>query len=246
MENRILGCLDCNKLFCQTNYDSYPAYEFDAESKSFKEKEMDDEKSFRKDHESHRIIELHEIKDSLCSHYPYWEPIREDYMLFTDGKKNYTVRRWRKDINEPLKYEIVNCMIEFSKPTLQAQSEDLRRQMLADIKRLKLDRNKIEEFVEHYEDFISNISLNDVFECGFSSNDPMVTYASLKDEIMESFLQTCSSYFSDDRIDILRKYIRENSEYDDVMNIIIKRHFQLIDNNTFNNQSSSPIMNSMN
>ncbi len=161
MEDRILGCLDCNKLFCPTSYDSYPAYEFDAESNSFKEKEMEDEKSFFHDHESHKIVELHAVRDSLCSHYPYWEPIREDYMLFTDDRNNYyTIRRWRKDINEPLNYEIVNYKIQLTEPTLQVQSKDLKRQMLADTRRLKLDKNKVEEFVKHYEDFVSNISLN--------------------------------------------------------------------------------------
>lgn len=247
MKNRILGCLDCNKLFCQTDYDSYPAYEFDAESKSFKEIEMDDEKSFRNDHKSHKIVELYPVKDSLFSHYAYWEPMREDYMLFTDGSKNYTVRRWRKNINEPLNYEIVKHKIEITEPTLRVQSKDLKRQMLADIKRLKLDKNKVEEFVKHYEGFVSNISLNDVLECGCSSSDPMVTYASLKDEIMESFLQTCCSYFSGDRIDVLRKYIKENTEYNDVMNIVIERHFQLVENNISNNSNnSSSIMNSVN
>ena len=246
MEDIILGCLDCNKLFCQTSYDSYPVYEFDAQSKSFQEKETDDKESFIKAHESHKIVELYAIKDSLCSHYPYWEPIREDYMLFTDGNNYYTVKRWRKDINEPLNYEIVNYKIQFTEPVLQVQSKDLRRQMLADIKRLKLDRNKVEEFIERYEDFVSKISLNDVLECGFSSDDPMVTYASLKDEIMESFLKTCHSYFTDDGINILRKYLRENSEYDDVMNIIIKRNFKLIKNNNYDNYNPSSIINSMN
>lgn len=245
MENKILGCLDCNKVFYPSNHDSCPAYEFDDESNSFEEKEMDDEKSFLYKHESHKIIELYEVEDSLCSHYPYWEPIREDYMLFTDGNNYYTVKRWRKNINEPLNYEIVDYYIKFSEPVLQVQSKDLRRQMLTDIKRLKLDKNKVEEFVKHYEEFVSNISLNDVLERGCSSDDPMITYASLKDEIMESFLKTCYSYFSDDGIAVLRKYIRENSEYNDVMNIVIKRNFQLIHNTNYDNYRSS-VINSLN
>ncbi len=82
-----------------------------------------------------------------------------------------------------------------------------------------------------------------MLECGCSSSDPMVTYASLKDEIMESFLKT---YFSGSAIDVLRKYMHENSEYNDVMNIKIERHFKLIENSAYKNNNHSSIMNSMN
>jgi len=87
---------------------------------------------------------------------------------------------------------------------------------------------KVNEFIKCYEDFISGIELNDVMECGLSACDPTVSYAALKTEIMETFINDYCPYFSSDVIlGDLRIFMRDNSEYDDVMNLRIKRCFQL-------------------
>jgi hypothetical protein len=227
MENIILRCFQCNELFCPTRYDSYPSYNFNGDNYIFKEIKHDDIGEFKNSHSGHRVEELQVINGSFCSHYEYWEPIREDYLKITDNSEIYTVRRWRKYINEPLKYQIVNFDIIYSKPILEIQSDDLEKQMIADADRFKFTKTNIIEFINLYETFVSRLELDNVIECGFSVNDPMVSYAKLEDEIRETFLNHCRNRFNETEINNLRMFIGENSEYDDVINIQIIRPFYL-------------------
>jgi hypothetical protein len=227
MENVILRCLQCNELFCPTRYDSYPSYEFNGDSYIFKETKHDDIGDFKNSHSGHKIEELHVIKGSFCSHYEYWEPIREDYLKVTDNIEIYTVRRWRKYINEPLNYQIVNFDIIYSEPILETQSDDLEKQMIADANKFKFTKTNIKEFTNLYKTFVSRLQLDNVIECGFSVNDPMTSYASLKDEIRETFFNHFCNKFNETEIKNLRMFISENSEYDDVANIRVIRPFYL-------------------
>jgi len=224
----ILRCLHCNELFRPTEYDSKPAFHFDDESGLIMETEMDDLRAFMKEHEGHKIVELHMIDGSLCSHYAYWEPIREDYLQVTDGVRVYTIKRWRSDINDPLKYEIINARIELRKPILRVQSVELMKQMIADARMLKLDEEEIKKFVQRFESFVPNVELADTIECGFSTDDPMVSYVALDDRNMEEFLSQCRSLFTDEELKRLRVFINANSEYNDVMNVLVIRDFQLV------------------
>jgi hypothetical protein len=245
MENVILRCLQCNELFCPTRYDSYPSYNPNGDNDLSKERKHDDLGDFKNHHNEHKTEELQIIKGSFCSHYEYWEPIREDYLQVTDGSEIYTVRRWRKDINEPIKYQIVNFDIIFDKPVLGVQSDDLEKQMIADADRFKFKKTNIKKFIKLFKAFVSRLELDNVIECGFSVDDPMTSYAKLKDEIGEAFLNHCQNKFSETDINSLRMFISENSEYDDVMNIEVIRPFYLkplnkrLKNNLYNNKTKS-------
>lgn len=227
MENVILRCLQCNELFCPTRYDSYPSYNLNGDNDTLKEIKHDDLGNFKNSHNGHKIEELQVIDGSFCSHYEYWEPVREDYLQVTDGSEIYTVRRWRKYINEPLKYQIVNFNIIISEPILEVQSDDLEKQMIADADRFKFIKTNIKKFIRLFKTFVSRLELDNVMECGFSVNDPMTSYAKLKDEIRETFLNHCRNKFNETEVKNLRMFISENSEYDDVINIQVIRPFYL-------------------
>jgi len=227
MENVIFRCLQCNEIFCPTRYDTYPSYDIDVGNGTLKEVKRDDFSDFKITHKGHKIEELQVIKGSFCSHYAYWEPVREDYLQVTDGFEVYTIRRWRKHISEPLKYQIVNFDIILGNPILEIQSSDIEKQMMADTDRFMFTKAKIKKFVKLFKSFVSRLRLDDVLECGFSVDDPMLSYARLNDEVRETFLDNCHSKFNETEIENLRAFINENSEYDDVINIRLLRPFYL-------------------
>jgi len=134
----ILACTKCKEAFYPTIYDSYPVYDLNGESKSFIEKDNDDKAQFLDLHKDHRITQLQVVDDSFCSQYSYCDIVREDYFIST----TYTLSRWRKNINEPLRYQIIDAHIEFGKPVIQVQSDELKRQMLAEPSKLKLNERK--------------------------------------------------------------------------------------------------------
>jgi len=242
MENIILRCLQCNELFYPTPYDFYPSYEFE-DKDILKEIKHNDLGDFKNYHNGHKIEELQVVNGSFFSHYAYWEPVREDYLQITDGSEFYTVRRWRKYISEPLRYQIVNFDIICSEPILEIQSIDLEKQMIADADRFRFTKTNIKRFIKLFKTFVSHLELDNMVECGFSVNDPRVSYAKLKDEVRETFLNHYSYKFSANDIRNLRVFISENSEYDDVINIQIVRPFYLKplskSFNTINTQSTS-------
>lgn len=227
MEDIVLRCLQCNKLFCPTQFDNYPSYHYDQESDEFIEIECDDLSEFKDNHEGHNIVELHIIEGSFCSQYAYRDPIREDYLLASDGNEIYTIRRYRRNINEPFKYQIVNMELVFGKPFVKIQEADLRDQMIIDSPRYGFSREKIKIFVRLYRSLISRIELEDLEYTGFSFENPMISYAKLKDKVKEEFLDRCKSIFDEKEIESLRRFIDENSEFDDVMNVKITRPYTL-------------------
>lgn len=224
----ILRCMQCNELFRPSSYDSQPIYHFDEKSGSVREVEMNDLDNFMTQHQGHEISRLRIVDGSLCSHYSYWEPVREDYLQATDGIQVYTVKRWRNNVNMPLKYEIVDARIKLDEPAFQAQTVDLKRQMIADAETLGLSEYKINEFAKKFEDLVSQVELCDVIELGSSLDDPMVSYAALEDSVIEGFLKRCSQVFDNEEIQRLRVFIHRNLEYGDVMNILVMHPFRLL------------------
>lgn len=227
MENILLRCTTCNELFYPTRYDKYPSYSFNESDKSFRENENNDLYVFNVEHKDHNISELRIVENSFCSNYAYWKVIREDYLRAEDDLKTYTIRRWRNTIDEPLKYEIINYDIVYGKTKLEMQYIDIKRQMIADLKIYKFDTSVAETIISLYENFVSQITLDDIIECGFSINDPMVSYAKLNDESKTNFLKYCEDTLSFQQIKMLEQFIDNNSEYDDVMNIKIIHSFWL-------------------
>jgi len=227
MENIIIRCLQCNELFCPTEYDTFPSYSYDRETDDFIEIECDDLTEFKDAHRNHDTVKLYVVEGSFCSQYAYWEPIREDYFLASDGTEIYTIRRYRTHINRPLKYQIVDFEIVFGKPIVKVQEADLKAQMIIDSKIYGFSKEKIRIFIRLYRSFISRIELEDLEETGFSFDNPMVSYAKLKDRVKEEFLNRCKSIFDEKEIESLRCFIDENSEYNDVMNVEITKPYYL-------------------
>lgn len=227
MENIILRCLECGELFCPTRYDKYPSYIFDQSDGVFHEQKVDELNVFTSAHSGHNIEELEIVDGSFCSNYPYWEPVREDYIKVEDGTDVFTVKRWRQNINEPLRYEVVNLDLVIGKPILSIQSESIKRQMIADSKLYGFDKALIELFICLFKSFVFQVNIDNLFESGFSMGNPMVSYAKMDEQSKEKFLRLCLRIVGSRRIDALRNFIDDNSEYDDVMNIQVERHFRL-------------------
>ena len=232
MNDIILLCSQCNELFRPTRYDLDTAFCFDRKIGVVTEIEISDSHDFMMTHRRHDVIELHILDDSFCSHVPYSEPIREDYFQATDGLKTYTIRRWREHISMPLKYEMADVFIRHYEPTYRAQTAELRKQMLADDDALRLGQDKISEFGDSYDNFISHIKQEDIVECGTSMDEPMIYFARLHHREMEKFLTEYCPDFTDEELGRLRMFIRANSEYNDVMNIQVVYSFQVCHANT--------------
>ena len=227
MNDKILRCLQCNDLFRPTRYDLNATFCFDREMDAVTEIEVNDSDNFIMTHRGHDIIELHILNDSFCSHYPYSEPIREDYLQATDGIETYTIRRWREHIGMPLEYEIADVRIRRGEPIYRVQTAELKEQMTADDDMLELGEEKISKFVNSCESFVSDIRQEDIVECGVSTDEPMISYARLHHGTMEKFLAEHCLDFTDEELKRLRVFAEANSEYNDVMNIQVIYSFQL-------------------
>jgi len=226
--NTILKCAQCNDLFRPTEYDSSPSFAFDEVNQTFEEIETDDWKDFISEHDGHRIMELHVMDNPFCSHNAHWELIREDYFQATDGISIFTIKRWRNDINQPFKYEIVPGRISISKPIFQTESVDIKKQMLADVDTYPLSELQIDKFVKIFERFIQTLTEEDVWESRFSSDEPMISHAVLSDEATMRFLEQCKSEFMEGELQRLSKFIGANSDCDDVMSLKVIRQFKIV------------------
>jgi len=224
MEDIILYCLTCNELFCPTRYDISPSYRFD---KDFIEEERDDLKDFSLSHKGHKIQELIIEDNGFFSTFAYLEPIREDYIRAKSDSDTLTVKRWRDDINKPLKYEIVKAELVLDEPVFSIQTSNIRDQMIYDSRKYGFNNEIIETIISLYDNFVSHICIDDIQECGFSMLYPMVSYAVLTDNSKKRFLDYCQFILGLNKIKMLGKFIADNSEYDGVMNIQITHPFHL-------------------
>lgn len=227
MKQKLIRCKKCDKIFKMTSHDKSPEYKYDEDNDELIEIMKNDRKQFLQEHKGHPKEELTIIKDSYVSEYSYGEPIRVHYIEATNGRERFVIKVWRKKIDASLNYEVVQGLIVRSIVRLKVQEEEIKKQMLADIKSPTLTIKKIENFIKIVEDVIIQVEPTALEEVYWAMEDPMLSCAKLDEGSIGKILEKSGKIFSKKELEKVKEFICQNNDYRDPMTIVVRRKFEI-------------------
>ena len=116
-----------------TPFDQCPEYHYAETTGEYYAREQDDELDFSRKHRGHRTEELTMLDNPMYSEGPYFDPQRILYFEATNGRETFLIKRWRKSVLEPIRYDVVPGRLEVQK-TVEIQKGSLEKQMRYELK----------------------------------------------------------------------------------------------------------------
>jgi hypothetical protein len=123
-------------------------------------------------------------------------------------------------------YEVVPGSIEVTVGSIEAQTRDIERQLKADFGDA-LAPELIQQFTRTVEDIAGSLEYEDLEEVCVDGRDPLVSYLRLDEKHHAEILDRLGDDVSPDAIQLLEKFIFENCEGDDVMNLVVRKAFAI-------------------
>jgi hypothetical protein len=230
MINKFVRCTACNQVI--PNYQGYeliqaeglPGVEWsDADRASVRE--------FLRIHFGHTMEELLVEEDSWVSEKPSYEPLRVSYCLAGNADRRFLIRRTKSALNQPASYEIVPGRMKITNVSIKFQENDFRKQIVAEKGFSALLKERMEKFIQVFQDEIARISRTKIEEEIEEIDDRegcLLAYAGLNNSRWERILNRCRLYFDDSELKALRRFIDENRNPPDVLSIQIERRISII------------------
>lgn len=224
MSKNLLRCTDCNRLLLLGPHNRAPSYRFQGAELEPIELHCDDEAAFREAHAGHNTDTLSVVPGSFVSTGSWGDPMRESYFEATAGDQVFVVRRWRTHLDRPVTYEVVPGALDVRTVSIEVQKSDLERQLQADFGDT-LDSELLRRFVKTVEEIAGDAESEDLEEVCVDRKDPLITYLRLNEKHVAEILERLGKDAPADALRRLRKFIVDNSEADDVMNLLARKAF---------------------
>jgi len=219
----LIRCIDCNAVINMAEQDFTPYYTW--HEGELEEHEANDREVFDQAHKGHRTEYLTSLTTPL-SNKPYREPVKTSYFEATNGTKNFLIKRWRASINEPVTYEIIDGRLEVIQEPARAQTEAIKKQLKADYGSSITDE-KVECFLTAIHKEIEKLDPADLV-LSVEGETPLIAYHLLGNNCVERILIRCQDKCNHDELRLLREFITEHNDYDDVMTVVVHTDFTVI------------------
>jgi len=125
-------------------------------------------------------------------------------------------------------YEVVPGRLEVRPVALEVQARDIGRQLEADLPGL-LDAVEVVHFIRAVEEIAGSLEPEELEEVCVDSRDTLVAYARLDEKHVAEILDRIRTDVPADTLRRLHRFILDNTEGDDVMNLVIRKAFILRD-----------------
>lgn len=135
------------------------------------------------------------MEDSLVSEKDYFEPVKTSYFRATNGKENFVVKRFRENIEEPLKYQVVPGDYSVRCTKIEIQSKEVEQQLRAEFKTISLPANKIEAFLKVLQSIARTVDIEKLERIPEESSNPLEIYYRMDDISVVYLLRNCRNIF---------------------------------------------------
>lgn len=212
--NQLIRCINCDEIFFKTPYDQWPEYERGSGGSvdSVRTIEKDDFKDFLIHHRSHRLEELKIVEDSYVSEKPYDEPVKTSYFRATNGKERFVIKKFRKKIGDPLRYELIMGDYSLKCVSLEFQVEEVVKQLKSEWKSPPLPQNKMNAFLKLLRHLAKTVDLRDLERVQEESVSPLEIYYKLDDVSVAYLLRNCRSIFKGSDYEEMERFIHRHRE----------------------------------
>jgi hypothetical protein len=222
MMGTLIHCVDCNDVINMTEGDFSPHYTL--HEGEIKEQEGNDRQAFLQKHKGHKTEQLTPLTP-LISDKPYTEPLKIAYFEATNGGRRFLIKRWRSTIDEPLAYEIIEGSIALTHGKVRAQAEAIKKQLKAE-NNLFISKKKLDYFINAILAEVKKLD-PDTLEVSAEGETPLISYYQLGSDCVERIVTRCDGTFDRHELNLLRDFIMEHNEYDDVMTLVAEKKFTI-------------------
>ena len=222
MMGTLIHCIDCNKVIHMTEWDFCTRYEW--QEGEIKEQEGNDRKAFEQRHKNHRIEELTPVTPAI-SDKPYAEPLKVSYFEASNGKQLFVIKRWRNTIDDPCEYEVIDGRLEITQGKVRVQTEAIKKQFRTEHDGA-IPEKKLNYFIKAIQDEVKNTDPN-ILEVSAEGETPLISFYQLNSESMKRILIRCRDTFDWHELKLLKDFVIEHNEYDDVMTVVAQKEFTI-------------------
>jgi hypothetical protein len=205
-----------------TPWDFHPHYAW--HEGEIKEQEGNDRQAFLQRHKGHQIEELIPLSGPI-SDKPYTEPLKIAYFEVTNGKRRSVIKRWRSTIDDPLTYEIIEGSLDLRRAKVCAQTEAIKKQMKADNDSF-VSEEKLNCFINAIITEVDNLD-PDALEVSAEGETPLISYYRLGNDCVKRILARCQDTFDRHELKLLKNFMIEHNEYDDVMTVVAEKQLTI-------------------
>lgn len=211
--NQLIHCKNCNDIFMKTPFDQYPEYEWDPDRfpENFRSNERDDLQDFLIHHHGHQLENLKVLEDSFVSEKAYSEPVKTSYFKATNGKENFVIKKFRENIDEPLKYQVVSGDFSLKCTAIEIQWEEIFKQLKREIKP-PLSQTQMEAFLKLYRHLFKNIDVDDLERVPEDSPHPLEIYYKINDVHLMYLLRNCRNIFKGQEYSAIEEFIHRHKD----------------------------------
>lgn len=211
--NQLIRCKNCDDVFMKTPFDQYPEYEFGSDSSpdNFRSLERDDFQEFLIHHHGHQLENLKIIEDSFVSGKAYSEPVKASFFKATNGKEKFVVKKFRKRIDEPLKYRLIPGDYSLRCITVEILSEEIAKQLKRELKPT-LSQDKIDSFLKLYRAVLEDIDIEDLERIPEESGRPLEVYYRIDDVHLMYLLRNCHHIFKGQEYSAVEEFIHRHKD----------------------------------
>lgn len=212
--NQLIRCVNCDEVFLKTPFDQSPKYDspLPGHPDSFRVTQRDDFEDFLKTHRNHRLEPLTILKDSYISEGLYCDPLHTSYFKATNGKEVFLIKRSRKDIHQPMKYQLIYGDYELKLIRLEAQSEAIIKQWRFEFKENPSLHARGEMFLGIFQKVIETLQIDQLERVDEESPSPLEIYYRLDEIGLAYLLRNCRNRFKREEYPEVEGFISRHKE----------------------------------
>ena len=211
--NQLIRCKNCDEIFMKTPFDRYPEYSFDSgrSLESFSAIAADDYQQFLAHHQGHQLENLEIIEDSFVSEKAYSEPIKTSFFKATNGKEKFVIKKFRKKIDEPLKYLLIRGDYSLKCAAVEVQAEELSKQLKRELQPPP-SQNQIDAFLKLCQSITEGIEVKDLERIPEESHCPLEVYYRMDDIHLMYLLRNCRHIFKGKEYSAVEEFIHRHKD----------------------------------
>lgn len=146
------------------------------------------------------------------------DPMQTEYIVVTNGGELSLIRRYRKNIEEPLSYERVQGRLISAGVSIEVQKNEIQKEMKHHFSwRSPMSDRKIRLFVKLYQEAAKNLDPAEIKICGHSYANSTVDYGRLELSPKQELIEKCKPFFSEAEMEELARFIEAHRDEDGVM-----------------------------
>jgi hypothetical protein len=216
-------CKDCNEVFAFTVFDHSPQYQYLPEKGLYREENLDERAALTAKHDGHHLEKLRFIKGTMISERDYREPVKEVYFEATNGRKRFVIKKWRKNVNEPMEYELIHGSLKIIVYSCEVREGEIKKEWLRVMPEPLMEKAVI--FLTILKETATEMKAGKGTRMIFETLNPLMFYQGLSQRCIKMVLKRLRNTVTPLELKEIRTFIHEQNQADGVIPLMIKKKF---------------------